>query len=198
MLGDGKTVILSFDDGPAPVTALDSILATLDENEIRAEFYVLGDEVRRYPDAARKIVRLGHHIQNHSWSHIDLAQATERNVRLELERTQAVIEESTGVIPTKIRPPYGAGGFRGHLDPELAEVARDLSLTIVTWDIDTEDWKAPQGLGPEKIATIEKQFAQQQRKVSFNILMHVQGGTARDLPSFIFRLREWGFEIKNP
>ena len=88
MLGDGKTVILSFDDGPAPVTALDSILATLDENEIRAEFYVLGNEVRRYPDAARKIVRLGHHIQNHSWSHIDLAQATERNVRLELERAR--------------------------------------------------------------------------------------------------------------
>ena len=49
-----------------------------------------------------------------------------------------------------------------------------------------------------EIAAVEKQFMQQQRKVSFNILMHVQTGTARDLPSFIFRLREWGFAIVNP
>ncbi|MGH8684243.1 MAG: polysaccharide deacetylase family protein, partial [Nitrosospira sp.] len=68
----------------------------------------------------------------------------------------------------------------------------------VTWDIDTEDWKAPKGLGPEKIRNIESQFTQQQRKVSFNILMHVQQATARDLPSFISQLKEWGFIIAEP
>ena len=198
MLGDGKSVILSFDDGPAPVSALESILQTLQENEIKAEFYVLGNEVEQYPEAARMIVRQGHDIQNHSWSHPDLAKAPEQDVRWELEQTQNIIEDATGTIPTKIRPPYGAGGFRGHMDPELVEVANDLSLTIITWDIDTEDWKAPQGLGPEKIQNIESQFTQQQRKVLFNILMHVQPGTARDLPSFISQLKEWGFIIAEP
>jgi peptidoglycan-N-acetylglucosamine deacetylase len=198
MLGDGKSVLLSFDDGPAPVGALESILETLRLNEIKAEFYVLGSEVEQHPDAARMIVREGHGIQNHSWSHPDLSRATAQNVRLELKDTQAVIADATGVIPTKVRPPYGAGGFRGHIDPELAEVAEELSLTIVTWDIDTEDWKAPQGLGPEKISTIESQFTQQLRKTLFNVLMHVQRGTARDLPAFIARLREWGFAIVEP
>lgn len=198
MLGDGKSVVLSFDDGPAPVSALESILRTLRENEIRAEFYVLGDEVRQYPGAASMIVSQGHDIQNHSWSHPNLARETEQNVRWELEQTQNIIRETTGVTPTRIRPPYGAGGFRGHLDPELADVARELSLTIVTWDIDTEDWKAPQGLGSDKIAYIETQFAQQPRKVSFNVLMHVQAATARDLPAFISQLREWGFAIAEP
>lgn len=198
MLGDGKSVILSFDDGPAPVSALESILQTLQENEIKAEFYVLGNEVEQYPEAARMIVRHGHDIQNHSWSHPDLAKAPEQDVRWELEQTQNIIEDATGTTPTKIRPPYGAGGFRGHMDPELVEVANDLSLTIITWDIDTEDWKAPQGLGPEKIQNIESQFTQQQRKVLFNILMHVQPGTARDLPSFISQLKEWGFIIAEP
>jgi peptidoglycan/xylan/chitin deacetylase (PgdA/CDA1 family) len=198
MLGDGKSVVLSFDDGPAPVAALESILRTLQENEIKAEFYVLGDEVRRYPGAASMMVAQGHDIQNHSWSHADLSRETERNVRWELEQTQDIIRETTGVTPTKIRPPYGAGGFRGHLDPELAEVAEELSLTIVTWDIDTEDWKAPQGLGPEKISNIESQFTQQPRRDLFNVLMHVQAGTARDLPSFISQLREWGFVIAEP
>jgi peptidoglycan/xylan/chitin deacetylase (PgdA/CDA1 family) len=198
MLGDGKSVLLSFDDGPAPVGALESILETLRLNEIKAEFYVLGSEVEQHPDAARMIVREGHGIQNHSWSHPDLSRATAQNVRLELKDTQAVIADATGVIPTKVRPPYGAGGFRGHIDPELAEVAEELSLTIVTWDIDTEDWKTPQGLGREKISTIESQFTQQLRKTLFNVLMHVQRGTARDLPAFIARLREWGFAIVEP
>lgn len=198
MLGDGKSVVLSFDDGPAPVSALEGILQTLQENDIRAEFYVLGSEVKQYPEAARMIVRQGHDIQNHSWSHSDLARATEQDVRRELEQTQDIIEATTGAIPTKIRPPYGAGGFRGNIDPELLEIANDLSMTIVTWDIDTEDWKAPKGLGPEKIRNIEDQFAQQQRKVSFNILMHVQQATARDLPSFIAQLKEWGFTIAEP
>jgi peptidoglycan/xylan/chitin deacetylase (PgdA/CDA1 family) len=198
MLGDGKSIVLSFDDGPAPVSALESILRTLRENEIKAEFYVLGDEVRQYPGAASMIVAQGHDIQNHSWSHSDLARETERNVRWELEQTQDIIRETTGVTPTKIRPPYGAGGFRGHLDPELVAVAEELSLTVVTWDIDTEDWKAPQGVGPEKIRNIESQFTQQPRRTTFNILMHVQAGTARDLPSFISQLREWGFTIAEP
>jgi peptidoglycan-N-acetylglucosamine deacetylase len=198
MLGDGKSVILSFDDGPAPVDALESILQTLREHEIRAEFYVLGNEVEQYPDAARLIVRQGHAIQNHSWSHLDLAKAPEQDVRWEMEETQNMIEDTTGEIPTKIRPPYGAGGFSGHLDPKLAAVARDLYLTIVTWDIDTEDWKAPKGLGPEKIRNIERQFTQQRHKALFNILMHVQPATARELPSFISQLKAWGFAIAQP
>ena len=198
MLGDAKSVVLTFDDGPAPVSALESILQTLEEKRIIAEFYVLGGEVKQYPEAARTIVRQGHHIQNHSWSHPDLAKEPEQDVRRELEQTQNIIKTVTGVTPSKIRPPYGAGGFRGHLDPELVKVARELSLTIVTWDIDTEDWKAPKGLGPEKVRNIEDQFTQQHRKTLFNVLMRVQPATARDLPSFISKLEDWGFDIVEP
>jgi peptidoglycan/xylan/chitin deacetylase (PgdA/CDA1 family) len=198
MLGDEQSLVLTFDDGPAPISALESILRTLKENGIKAEFYVLGSEVKQYPEAARTIVRQGHAIQNHSWSHPDVERESEQDVRRELEQTQNIIKTVTGVTPSKIRPPYGAGGFRGHLDPELVNVARELALTIVTWDIDTEDWKTPKGLGPEKIRNIESQFGQQRRKTLFNILMHVQPATARDLPSFISKLEEWGFDIVKP
>lgn len=53
MFGQGKSVVLSFDDGPAPVDALQTILNTLKLNRIVAEFYVLGEEVRRHPDGRR-------------------------------------------------------------------------------------------------------------------------------------------------
>jgi peptidoglycan-N-acetylglucosamine deacetylase len=64
-------------------------------------------------------------------------------------------------------------------------------------DIDTEGWKAPKGLGEEKIRNIQSRFAQQRNSL-FSILMYVRPETARDLPSFISQLREWEFAIVEP
>ena len=198
MLGKGKSVILSFDDGPAPVGALGNILTTLRKNAIIAEFYVLGSEVKKFPDETKIIVNRGHKIHNHSWSHPDLKKAEKEVVQSELNRTQKIIKETTGAIATKIRPPYGAGGWPGKYDPELSEVADALSLTIQNWDIDTRDWQHPRGIGPKKLKIIEEQFVRQRRKTRLNILMHVQDATARDLPSFISKLKDWKFTFAKP
>ena len=107
MLGDEKSVILTFDDGPAQISALESILRTLEESGIKAEFYVLGSEVKQYPEAARTIVRQGHVIKNHSWSHPDLERESEQDVRRELEQTQNIIKTVTGGTPSKFVHPIG-------------------------------------------------------------------------------------------
>ena len=79
-LGDGKKVVLSFDDGPAPIGALKDILKTLHHEDIKAEFFVIGSEVEENPQKTKMIVREGHDIQNHSWSHVNLATASEEQV----------------------------------------------------------------------------------------------------------------------
>ena len=196
--GDGKTVVLSFDDGPAPIGVLKDILKTLRHEDITAEFFVLGSEVEENPQKTKMIVREGHDIQNHSWSHVNLATATEEQVRLELSQTQEAIADATGVTATKIRPPFGAGGFEGNIDPELAAVAGELNLDIVTWDIDSKDYLAPLGPVPEKYSDIENQFLQQPDKTEYNILLHVNEGTAAELPAFIEQLSEWGFTFGEP
>jgi peptidoglycan/xylan/chitin deacetylase (PgdA/CDA1 family) len=196
--GDGKKVVLSFDDGPAPVGALKDILKTLHHEDIKAEFFVIGSEVEENPQKTKMIVREGQDIQNHSWSHINLATASEEQVRLELSKTQDIIEDVTGVTATKVRPPFGAGGFEGNIDPELAAVAAELDLDIVTWDIDSRDTLAPQGPGPEKYSDIENQFLQQPAKTEYDILLHVNEGTAAELPAFIAQLSEWGFTFGEP
>ncbi len=132
--------MLTFDDGPAPIGALKDILKTLRHEDIKAEFFVIGSEVEENPQKTKMIVREGHDIQNHSWSHVNLATASEEQVRLELSQTQDAIADVTGVTATKVRPPFGAGGFEGNIDPELAAVAAELDLDIVTWDIDSRDW----------------------------------------------------------
>lgn len=195
--GIGKSVLLTFDDGPSPTTALSSILNTLDQYAIKADFYVLGQEVDNHPAAVKEIADKGHKVQNHSYTHPNLAGLSEATVRQELEKTQESIIKATGVTPTKIRPPYGAGGWSPY-DWELLTVANDLSLTIQNWDIDTEDWKSPQGVGPGKRAMIERQLSRRQNQPVLNVLMHVLPGTADDLGDFIEQLKRWGFSFARP
>jgi peptidoglycan/xylan/chitin deacetylase (PgdA/CDA1 family) len=200
-LGQGRSLILTFDDGPEPVSALKIILNTLQTNSIKAEFYVKGVEVATHRDEAKLIVTSGHRIQNHSYSHPDLAAAKKKDVQTELTKTQDVIKEATGITANKIRPPYGLGGVPGHIDKELLEVANALSLKIVYWDIDTNDWRTPVGIsGEKKLDMIAEQFwyPSNRNKKVLSVLMHVQPETARDLPSFISRLKKWGFAFAQP
>lgn len=196
--GSGRPpLLLSFDDGPAPTAALHSILNALDAAGVKAEFYVLGKEVDSSPAAAKEIVQRGHRLQNHSYSHVNLASASEAVVRSELEKTQASIKKAAGVTPTKIRPPYGAGGWPP-CDPQLAKVAASLSLKIENWDVDTEDWKSPKGMmDPAKLRMIKKQLDKGGGR-PLRVLMHVQSETASDLGRFISQLKAWGHDFAAP
>lgn len=195
--GTGRSVLLTFDDGPEPASALDQILNVLAQNQIVAEFYVIGKEVKSNPGKARAIVQRGHKIQNHSWSHINLATATEAAVRLQVQQTQQIVYQATGVRPTKLRPPYGSGGWPRKPDPEIFRVAHEFSLRVENWDVDTMDWAKPQGIGPHKIEDARRQLMQRTAHASI-ILMHVQPATARDLPNFIDTLKSWGFSFARP
>lgn len=198
-MAETRKVLLSFDDGPDPTDALDRILATLAANHIRAEFFVLGSEVAHTPAGAAQIAAKGHKLQNHSWSHENLAKAPEETVAKELGDTQRIIKEKTGTTPTKVRPPYGAGGWPPH-DPELARVAGQLGLTIENWDIDTRDWEKPKGLGADKLEGIKRQLAEPSKrgKSILKVLMHVQKETASDLQGLIDLLKNSGLGFATP
>ena len=199
-MSETRKIILSFDDGPEPTGALKKILSVLQVNQIKAEFYVLGSEVERNPKDTKEIYNRGHKIQNHSWSHPNLATASEKTVFAELEKTQKIIEKVTNYKPTRVRPPYGAGGWPKKYDHELASVAKQLNLSIHNWDIDTEDWRQPRGIGIQKINKIEEQFnfGKNKNKTILNVLMHVQKETARDLHRFIDFLRKKEFQFAIP
>jgi peptidoglycan/xylan/chitin deacetylase (PgdA/CDA1 family) len=189
---------LSFDDGPARYGALTSILGTLKERRIVAEFDLLGSEVAANPDSARLIIAQGHTVQNHSWDHPDLSRASEADVRSQVERTQAAIVAATGRTPTKLRPPYGAGGWPGRIDPEISRVASSLSLEVRNWDVDTQDWKAPAGLGPQKQALVAKQLSSKRGRPALELLLHVLPPTARDLSAFLAGLAKEGYAFTRP
>ena len=130
---DGEALALTFDDGPADDT--ERILDTLKRLNIRAAFFMLGRQVERYPHIARHVVDAGHEVGNHSYSHpLYLYCGTDR-IRRELQRTQAVIEDVTGVRPVWSRPPCGVRS------PAYFAAATELGLRTVQWSVAGYDWK---------------------------------------------------------
>jgi len=190
-----KTCILTFDDGPEPVDALNSILKTLQKNKIKGVFYLRGDEVKSAPNAAKSIVTQGHSVQNHSWDHPRMDKLSYNEVLKQLKSTQDIIKEATGATATRMRAPEGRGWNVGGPDSNLVRVASNLNLYLTGWDVDTEDWKKPLGIKLDLVDTRIRELVRLGHYTKVDILMHVLPDTANDLPKLIKRMKAHGFEF---
>ncbi len=118
---------LTFDDGPdAGVTP--RVLDLLDQAEVRATFFCIARRVAARPDLAAEIVRRGHRVENHTWSHPHaFACYLPAGLRREVVRAQEAIEKATGYRPTLFRAP---AGFR---NPLLERELHREGLTLASW-----------------------------------------------------------------
>ncbi|PKL50273.1 MAG: hypothetical protein CVV42_03190 [Candidatus Riflebacteria bacterium HGW-Riflebacteria-2] len=133
MLAATRKVVLTFDDGPHPRTT-PKILEILKRRHVRAIFFVLGLQAAKYPELVKQIHDEGHLIGNHSYSHRNLAQISDRDLNTELDRTSSLIESITGCRPEYLRPPYGA------MNKKVLAAARQRGMKITLWTIDPKDW----------------------------------------------------------
>lgn len=131
---DRHVVALTFDDGPDPVRT-PALLDVLDELGVKATFFVVGREVEAHPAVCARMVRAGHELGNHTYSHRYLPLARSRSVEHELRRTDRAIAAATGIVPRLARPPYGARTHR-----TVRAFAR-LAKRFVLWDVNSFDWK---------------------------------------------------------
>lgn len=128
----GGNIALTFDDGPGPQTV--QVLRELKAAGLHATFFLIGANVKLYPDVARAIVADGHAIGNHSMTHPDLASLTPNQVEKELADSQQAIKDVTGVTPTLFRPPYSS------TTQAIRAAAAAHGLTEVIWSVDSYDW----------------------------------------------------------
>lgn len=109
--GDGRgagpgRVGLTFDDGPE-TGAVDGFLEALRELDVSATFFVVGEQVRRSPDAARRIVEAGHEIACHGYRHLNHLRLTPPATIRDLRAARDTITGETGAEIRHFRPPYG-------------------------------------------------------------------------------------------
>lgn len=100
-----KVIALTFDDGPQSET-VDEILNVLAQKNVKATFFVCGAEIEQHPEAARKLVRAGHELGNHSYSHVRMVFKSPSFIRDEFERTDALIRSAGHAGPIHVRAPY--------------------------------------------------------------------------------------------
>ena len=123
-------VALTFDDGPGQYT--EELLDCLEKNGAKATFYMLGQNVEKYPDIVRRMSDLGMELSNHTYDHKDLTKLTEGEITDEIQRTSSLIQNAAGVLPDTFRPPGG----------NYNETVQNVTgMPIVKWSIDTKDWK---------------------------------------------------------
>ncbi|MCD9022095.1 polysaccharide deacetylase family protein [Cohnella silvisoli] len=183
-----KLVALTFDDGPDGKYT-QQILEILEEYNVKATFFVVGLQVEKYPEIAKKIVEEGHSIGNHSWSHRDLSKLSSKALDNELNKTQQVILNATGVTSLLMRAPYGA------ISNALLNSVHQENMKHVFWTVDTRDWAG------SSVAEMHKNVLAHTHKGGI-ILMHSFGGrkhaidhTVKLLPIIIKDLRERGYEF---
>jgi hypothetical protein len=131
-----KEIALTFDDGPHPNQTL-ALLKILRDKKVPATFFVIGKMVQKYPDLARAIVRGGHTIANHTFSHVTLTKIPEPYIETEWRAAQEIIHQTTGVWPKFARPPGG------DYDPGVIHAAAINRLTVALWTDDPGDFANP-------------------------------------------------------
>ncbi|MDI6854462.1 MAG: polysaccharide deacetylase family protein [Deltaproteobacteria bacterium] len=128
-----KRIALTFDDGPSPYTQ--EICSLLCRYQAKATFFVLGCHALQYPRIIRGLLKHGHEVENHSFSHKRFPQVDKAAWQQELERTEAELDCLGSPDRNLFRPPYSNYNQRflnylGHLHERL-----------VLWSVDSGDWR---------------------------------------------------------
>jgi peptidoglycan-N-acetylglucosamine deacetylase len=128
-----KQLALTYDDGPNdPHTQ--RLLDVLARHNVRATFFMIGRYVRQRPDIVRELVRAGHEVGNHTFTHPLLIFKSAQEVRSEVEQCDKALTDAVGEHPNLFRPPFG--GRR----PAVLRIARRMGLEPIMWNVTGYDW----------------------------------------------------------
>lgn len=134
-LVDSDAVALTFDDGPHP-EGTPAILEELARLDLKATFFLSGEQVVRHPALAGEIVIRGHTVGSHGYRHVLLTARPPGSTRRDLVRSLAAIADATGEEAKLYRPPYGVA------NPPALLAARRACLRTVLWSRWGRDWES--------------------------------------------------------
>jgi peptidoglycan-N-acetylglucosamine deacetylase len=129
-----RRAALTFDDGPTDA-GTPKLLDILAAHNVRATFFLIGENVRRHPQRVREIVQAGHTLGNHFRRHIDCWKTPPREVIREVTEGGRILEDVVGVSPAWCRPPFG------RLTHAIVKWSRVHRQQIVLWDVFPPDYR---------------------------------------------------------
>ena len=175
-----KAVYLTFDDGPIPeITPW--VLDLLDKYNIKATFFLVGDNVRKHPEEFKMIVERGHRVGNHTYNHISGLKYLSYNY---LENTNKADE----LINSKLfRPPHGWMRWGQYM-------VLSHRYTVVMWDLVTRDYS--KRLNGRQVLRNVKKYVRNGSIITFHDSIKSEKNLKYALPRSIEWLLEQGYEFK--
>ena len=192
--GGGKTVALTFDDGPGPSTQ--GIISVLRAYGVPATFFNIGQNAAAYPSLVRTEATDGYLVGNHTWNHPDMTTLSASAQAAELDEATTEQQSLIGWGPCAFRPPYG------NYNSTTLRLAQQRGMKVWLWSVDTEDWKAAGSSSSywvnRIISLAESEGGSQTHPV---VLMHNapsgDPATVLALPTIIRYFRDRGYTFVN-
>lgn len=179
-----KIVYLTFDDGPDPVNT-PKILNILDQLNIKATFFLIGEKVDEYPQVARQIAESGHEIGSHGYSHPEYNYMGNLEVLKDIRLAQSAIFKATEKNPTLFRPPFG------QVDKAITAILMGEHLNLVLWSLDSKDFR--KNADRDRIIEV---IDSKINNGSIIILHEISDATVKALPEIIKRIEKKGFSME--
>ncbi len=164
-------IYLTFDDGPVPGVT-DYALDTLARMGMKATFFMVGDNVRKYPDLARRVLEEGHAIGNHTFNHLNGWRTSDQEYLDNVVQCSSIIKETLGIEPLVFRPPYGLAS-----SSQAKEISKTMSVTM--WDVLSGDYQ--KGISADQVLSKTKKYS----TVGAIVLFHDQQKTMDMLPKVL-------------
>ncbi len=189
---DRKVIALTFDGG-ANADGAERILEILKENDIEGTFFLTGKFIEKFPNETKMIVDSGGDIGNHSYSHPYFTKLTDKEIKVELEKTETELSRLNAVFEPFFRFPYG------DRNKETISAINDKNYISIRWTVDSLGWEGSSG-GMTKETVRNKVLSKAAPGVI--ILMHLgtnpEDKTQLDseaLPEIISELKQQGYEF---
>lgn len=182
-----KVVALTFDDGPSQ--KVDEILSILNSQDVKATFFLIGNDIRKYPEETKKLISAGHEIGNHTYSHNRMVLKTLSYIKKEIEETDNLIRELGYTEPINFRPPNGKKLIF------LPYYLKQNNRKTILWDLEPNSF-------PEVNSSSQKivQYVIDNVKPGSIILLHPmyddKGNTIDAIKGIIEELKNMGYEFK--
>jgi peptidoglycan/xylan/chitin deacetylase (PgdA/CDA1 family) len=183
---DKKTVYLTFDDGPIPQIT-EWVLDILKQNDIKATFFCIGDNIEKHPDVFLKVINEGHTIGNHTFNHIN-GWRTENKAYLEnVEACRQSITKRVSSDAKLFRPPYGK------VKQSQAAALKAMGYKIIMWDVLSADFDTT--INPEQCLQNVTKNATNGSVIIFHDSIKAFANLEYALPQVIKYLKENGFSF---
>ncbi len=161
---------------------LPEILKTLEKYGVKSTFFLDGSWANKFPDEARKIKQAGHEIGNHAYSHPDMKTISLNRIRLEITKTNEVIQKELDIRPLLFAPPSGS------FDDRVVQMAAQEKMYTILWTLDTIDWRKP--APSEIIRRLSPKLAN-----GSLILMHPTESSMKALPALLEAAKSKGLKV---